>query len=283
MNAADHRGSGPLHWCDHAGSTQDVLAELLAQHTDIRHADAVATDDQRGGRGRRGRRWDAAAGQTVATSILIRPAELSGGLSGEKLPWLTLVAAAAVVELVRDWGVPASVKWPNDVMIYPDGGLTTEGKKLAGLLAQVTSDGTGVILGIGLNREFSTGTRPSEHAGALSDWLQVSPASEQVAEAVRTGVVAAVEEFSASTDPTARVRAVMHTLGQRVRAEMPDGMLVTGLASGLGESGTLKIVVEGAESPRGGLDATRSSHEKIVTGEVLEISAADVVHLRPHQ
>jgi len=97
----------------------------------------AATDEQTAGRGRLGREWSAPAGSSVLASILLRPT-----VPPEALPELSLVAgracAAAVGEVA---GVPATVKWPNDVLVA--------GRKVAGILAEAR-DGR-VVLGIGIN------------------------------------------------------------------------------------------------------------------------------------
>ncbi|WBL18861.1 biotin--[acetyl-CoA-carboxylase] ligase [Citricoccus sp. NR2] len=274
-----------LTWIDHVSSTQDVV---LDHSTDLDHGAAAGTDDQRAGRGRNGRNWEAQPGQSVAVSTLLRPARRDPPLPAQRWPWITLSVAAAVVEVVRGWGVPASVKWPNDVMIYDDDGT---GRKLAGILAQVTRDASGVVLGIGLNRDFSAGHRPSELAVALSDWMAPGevPDSPSLAETLRGTVLDAVDHLARSPNPVARVRPVMHTLGQRVRAELPGGVTLVGAASGLGESGTLLIEVEQVSAPEfdnaskssATIDESAGIRGKIVTGETYEVSAADVVHLRP--
>lgn len=276
-----------LTWIDHVSSTQDVV---LTQSAELAHGAATGTDDQRAGRGRNGRTWQAQPGQSVAVSTLVRPASLHPPLPTQRWPWITLSAAAAVVELVRGWGVPATVKWPNDVMIYDDDGT---GRKLAGILAQVTSDVKGVVLGIGLNRDFHETERPSELAVALSDWMDPAdlPDSRALAEAVRGAVLDAVDALTRSEKPAERVCPMMHTLGQRVRAELPGGVTLVGTAVGLGESGTLRIEVEqardaefdGSSKSSNVLDENAAIREKIVTGETYEVSAADVVHLRPQR
>lgn len=110
-------------------------SQLLLREATSEGATAVC-DEQTAGRGRLGRRWEAPRGSAILCSVLLkppserRPAELSlvGGL-----------AAAEAVELAL--GLPAQIKWPNDVLV--DGG------KVAGVLADAR-DGT-VVLGIGIN------------------------------------------------------------------------------------------------------------------------------------
>src|SRR4029453_12200030 len=93
---------------------------------------------QPGGRGREGRTWQSPKGG-LYLSVLLRPASERGSL-------IPLAAGVAVAEAVLEFGVHAELKWPNDVLV--------SGRKLAGILAEASSSGSGVewvVLGIGVN------------------------------------------------------------------------------------------------------------------------------------
>lgn len=120
----------PRRHVEHCESTQ-----LLLGPDDPEGAIATA-DHQTGGRGRLGRRWEEAPATAVLLSVLLRPPP------GRRAPELTLVAAVAVAQAVEDaTGLPAQIKWPNDVLLGA--------RKVAGILAELR-DGV-VVLGIGLN------------------------------------------------------------------------------------------------------------------------------------
>lgn len=99
----------------------------------------VLTDDQTAGRGRQGRHWISAPGQTVLLSTVLRPA-FSPHL-------LVMIASLAVVEAIADTtGLTASIKWPNDVLLHEH--------KIAGILIETSHDHAGhlfAIPGIGVN------------------------------------------------------------------------------------------------------------------------------------
>ena len=102
----------------------------------------VAAEYQSAGRGRLGRTWAAAPGLNLTQSLVLRPALRAGALG--LLPLAAGLAVAEAAEQVA--GVPARVKWPNDVLI--------SGRKTCGLLAETVHDGArpaAVVLGIGLN------------------------------------------------------------------------------------------------------------------------------------
>ena len=112
-------------------STQRMLAEDEAEG-----AVAVA-DEQREGRGRLGRAWEAPAGTSVLVSVLLLPV-----VEAPRLPELSLVAGGAVAQaIVEVTGLEPTIKFPNDILVG--------GRKVAGILAE-SSEGR-VVLGIGVN------------------------------------------------------------------------------------------------------------------------------------
>lgn len=119
-------------------STQAVAFALAA--SGAADGSAVIADSQRAGRGRRGRRWIDEPGQSLLTSIILRPR-----LAPAAWPLLSLAAAVAVARVVRRLaGVEARLKWPNDVVVA--------GRKLAGILLESRAgDGPVVVVGIGVN------------------------------------------------------------------------------------------------------------------------------------
>jgi BirA family transcriptional regulator, biotin operon repressor / biotin---[acetyl-CoA-carboxylase] ligase len=112
-------------------STQRMLGEDSAEGT------VAVTEEQTEGRGRLGRRWEAAAGSSILVSVLLVPP-----VEPPRLPELSLVAGGAVAQAIAEiTGIEPAVKFPNDLLI----GM----RKVAGILAE-SSDGR-VVLGIGVN------------------------------------------------------------------------------------------------------------------------------------
>jgi BirA family biotin operon repressor/biotin-[acetyl-CoA-carboxylase] ligase len=112
-------------------STQRMLGEDRAEG-----AVAVA-EEQTEGRGRLGRRWEAAPGSSILVSVLLVPP-----VEPPRLPELSLVAGGAVAQAIAEiTGIEPAIKFPNDLMI----GM----RKVAGILAE-SSEGR-VVLGIGVN------------------------------------------------------------------------------------------------------------------------------------
>ena len=71
----------------------------------------VVADHQSAGRGRMARHWEAPAGASVAVSVVVPMAGADRGW----LPLLTGMAMAGALQRVA--GVPARLKWPNDVLV----------------------------------------------------------------------------------------------------------------------------------------------------------------------
>ena len=132
------RAAGPLgifarrvHWLDTTTSTNDVAAHLA--ELGAAEGTTVAADAQTAGRGRLGRAWFSPPGAGLYVSIVLRP---SGDLSTRSNPsaFLTLASGVAIAEGVRTGtGLPAEIKWPNDVMIGR--------RKLAGIVAEAAAQG----------------------------------------------------------------------------------------------------------------------------------------------
>ena len=137
-----------IHWLDTASSTNDIaarLAELGAEEGTV-----VVADAQTAGRGRLGRVWFSAPGAGLYASIVLRL--VPGAL-------LTLASGVALAEGVEaSTGLPAELKWPNDLMVGK--------RKLAGILAEASARGAAlqyIVLGFGLN------LRPVAYPPELAD------------------------------------------------------------------------------------------------------------------
>jgi BirA family biotin operon repressor/biotin-[acetyl-CoA-carboxylase] ligase len=120
-------------------STNRVAMEMA--ENGAKHGTVVVADAQTAGRGRMGRRWVSPAGKNLYVSLLLRPS-----VPTVDAPRLALVAGVALADAVEAVGVPASLKWPND--------LYCGGRKAAGILAEMASDPDGVrhvVIGVGLN------------------------------------------------------------------------------------------------------------------------------------
>jgi BirA family biotin operon repressor/biotin-[acetyl-CoA-carboxylase] ligase len=113
----------------------------------------VVAESQTGGRGRKGRSWFSPALTGNYVSLILRPAILPN-----EAPRLTLLTAVAVAETLKAMTLlPIRIKWPNDI--------TTGGKKLAGILTQISTEMDAVdymIVGLGVNVNTTPGDFPDD-------------------------------------------------------------------------------------------------------------------------
>ena len=101
----------------------------------------VVSERQETGRGRRGRQWFSPEGSNLYFTLLLRPA-----CAPDQASMLTLVMALAAAEAVREQGLDAGIKWPNDIVV--------SGKKVCGILTEMSAEPDFihyVVIGTGIN------------------------------------------------------------------------------------------------------------------------------------
>ena len=124
-------------------STNDVC---LRRATQGEHSSfAAIAGCQTRGRGRRGRTFFSPDGSGLYMSMLLRPFGING-YQAQKFTTLAAVAVAEAIEAVA--GIPAQIKWVNDVYV--------RGRKVCGILTEASfnlEDGTldYAVVGIGIN------------------------------------------------------------------------------------------------------------------------------------
>ncbi len=146
-----------VHWLRTAGSTNTVAAHLAELGAD--EGTTVVAEAQTSGRGRQGRGWFSPPGAGLYVSVILRlfprPALPDGD---SRVALLTLATGVAIAESIRAaTGLPAEIKWPNDVMIGR--------RKLAGILAEASAE-RGVLQFIVLG--FGVNLRPAAYPAELA-------------------------------------------------------------------------------------------------------------------
>ncbi len=139
-----------LHWYEEIGSTNDRAKELAEAGAE--HGEVVVAEAQTAGRGRRGRPWVSPPRKNLYLSVVLRP-DLAPARASE----LTLVASLAVCDALRQAGVEAGIKWPNDVL--------ASGKKIAGILTELAAEADRVhwvVVGVGVNVNAGAEDFPEE-------------------------------------------------------------------------------------------------------------------------
>jgi BirA family biotin operon repressor/biotin-[acetyl-CoA-carboxylase] ligase len=223
-----------VHYFAQIGSTNDQAQTLLEQGSP--DGTLVVADGQTQGRGRLGRRWVTTPGAALAFSLALRPS-LS---EQEKLTFFSPLAGLAVCKALADgYGLPAEVKWPNDVLLNR--------RKVCGVLVEAVWSGShlqGVVVGIGINV-----TLPSVPA----DGEALFPATcvEQVLgfPLEREPLLAAILHQFFALRPllgSAAFRqdwqARLAFRGQEVRVDLPGSeQALTGQVVGIDEQGNLRL------------------------------------------
>ena len=124
------------------GSTNTDCKQLAEQGAP--HGTLAVTERQVSGKGRRGRNWQSPAGESIYMSLLCRPE-----FAPDKASMLTLVMGISVAEAVEKYiGIPAKIKWPNDVVV--------NGRKICGILTEMeigleTREIQYLVIGVGIN------------------------------------------------------------------------------------------------------------------------------------
>lgn len=209
----------------------------------------VVADHQTAGRGRLDRSWDTPPGSALTFSAVVDP-----GLADHDWPLLPLAVALAVADGVRRAAeVPIELKWPNDLLI---GDLKVAGILLERVASAADAARALAVIGIGINVGLRAEDLPVPTATSLSIagsdvdrasvFAEVVPALGTVLDSLRSGPAAVLERY----------RTECSTIGREVAVHLPDGEVLTGLATGLDRNGRLVV-------------ADRA------------IGAGDVVHVRP--
>lgn len=221
-------------------STMDVAREaLLAGAPD---GYVVLADHQTAGRGRDGQ-WVCPPGRGLLMSVV-----LTVGLRATEQKLIVILGAVAAVEAARRFGVPARIKWPNDVVVASTGGDSLRVRKLSGMLVERVGRGDAApayILGIGLNINQSRDELPPDAA--------LEPTSmriERGQEFDRNAVCKALlEELNSwyrrlvlgqSERILARWRLRSCLLGERIRARV-GGQVLLGKVLGIRRTGELIV------------------------------------------
>jgi BirA family biotin operon repressor/biotin-[acetyl-CoA-carboxylase] ligase len=233
-------------------STDSTNAALLADASAPDRSVLVA-EHQLAGRGRFDRTWSSPPRAGLTFSALLRPSAPMADWG-----WLPLLAGVALREAVGEvTGLESGLKWPNDL-------LASDGRKLAGILAQTA--GPVVVVGIGLNVSTRADELPVETATSLF----VAGADDVdrtrlLAEILRRLDARYAQWTDCGGDAAAcglaeAYRSACTTLGRAVQVRLAGDEVVEGTATDVDELGRLVVRSDAGDQP---------------------IGAGDVEHLRP--
>lgn len=239
--------------------TVDSTNTVVGQWAEHSYPDfsLLCADEQTAGKGRKGRAWESYPRTQALMSLLIRVPDTLTNIFG----LLPLAAGEALARMLNEkYGVSASVKWPNDVLV--------DDKKIAGILVEAhkRAGAWGIVIGWGINISQLPAELPGDFATSVDIAAGQHVDRQQLCADAALAVGEAVHEWKTLTRPShwdafrARYTQRSTTLGTHVKAHLPGGDELEGIAVDIGPVGQLII-------------------EK--NGNTHQVHAGDVVHLRP--
>ncbi len=224
-------------------STNSCAARNLASYAD---RDVLVAETQTAGRGRMGRTWIADVPGNIYMTLVLKPARLMD----PSLPLVNLTQYFSVTlcREFQEYGVKASIKWPNDVHV--------EGKKICGLLAECRVSGRellGVLIGAGINLSM-----PAERLAAIDqpatslNLLLGRPIDrDQFLQSLLARFFDGYAAFLTEGFPSiaAEYRTRSPGLGRTITLNLPAGP-IQGVAEGIGEDGSLELRLPDGKSGR---------------------------------
>ena len=232
-----------IHYASLADSTMHLARTLARRGAD--EGTLVIAEQQIAGRGRLDRSWLSPRGGVYMT-LVTRPR-----VAPSQAPLINLLVAVAVSDVIeRLYGLPARVKWPNDVLI--------EGRKVCGILAEMEAECDAVRfvnVGVGLNaNSLISGEQPS--AVSLLELLGAPIDRVRLVREIVGGIFSRLPQLTGdSILDEWRTRTV--TIGREVRIAAA-GSDVRGIAIGITASGALLV-----------RDSDGQTHE-VVAGDCLQ-------------
>lgn len=221
---------------DHLPECDSTNSELLRRAANGAPSGLVVIcDRQHAGRGRRGRHWLSAPGDSLTFSVLWRRPERQD-LSG-----LSLVVGLAVAQALEALDITGiGLKWPNDIW--------RENAKLGGILIETASGGESLVIGIGLNlRENPAWTHDAGRAVTSIEASGHLITREAVLASVLQRLAAALDQFSGLGFPPFREDWNRRDAFAGKPVELSgDCERIEGLCRGVGDEGALRL-----ETPSG--------------------------------
>lgn len=124
---------------DEVNSTNLYAKQNLANLED---RTIIIANNQTSGRGRFDRAWVNLGEDNLFLSFVLKPSDTFKDVYANLTQYLSII----LLNILEEYGLSPSIKWPNDVLI--------DGKKIAGILSETVMQGdrfSGLVLGIGVN------------------------------------------------------------------------------------------------------------------------------------
>lgn len=207
----------------------------------VGHGYLCLAEHQTAGRGRRGRQWVSPFGQSLYLSVVVEFKEGAAALEG-----LSLAVGVALLRALNSVGAKdVGLKWPNDVL--------WGGRKLAGVLLEMTGDPAGVcqvVVGVGVNMKLAATVAESID----QPWVDVAAIAPGISR--NQFAVALLNELMPVLAGFARIGFAGYRSeweAAHVHADRPVTLAfgtaenILGIARGVTNSGALRMEIDGVE------------------------------------
>jgi BirA family biotin operon repressor/biotin-[acetyl-CoA-carboxylase] ligase len=201
-------------------------------------ADAVLSELQHAGRGRRGRSWIAPFGAGITLSMAWTSAESAGTLSA-----LSLAVGVAISRaLSRAGAAGVRLKWPNDIWFRD--------RKIGGVLIEIKAEAGGpahVVIGVGINVLLTAAARREIEAGgarvaAVADACAATVSRNLVAGAILDELLSMLGRFERDGFGAFREAwTALDALSGRAVRVLSGGSAISGTARGVDSDGALLL------------------------------------------
>ena len=217
----------PIYYLPSVDTTMAAARSELGDAPE--HGTVIAAGEQSAGRGRvGGRDWQSAAGEGLLFTLVCRKKTVDAPVSS--LPIRLALAVSKMLK--RHYGLTPRIKWPNDVL--------SNGKKICGILCESTPEY--VYCGVGMNirqvsfpdnlrtpatslyLESGDVVNPTDLLPLFLDELYALLSVVQLPMMVRSWLYRLDEEISL------------------VEGDPVNGKRVSGIVTGVGESGELRLL-----------------------------------------
>ncbi|MCR8642251.1 biotin--[acetyl-CoA-carboxylase] ligase [Paenibacillus sp. N1-5-1-14] len=225
-----------IHYYDEVDSTQTIAKQKVAEGAP--EGTIVIAESQTAGRGRMGRKWYSPKGKGIWMSVVLKPQ-----IPIHFAPQLTLLTAVALCRTIRrECKVDIGIKWPNDLLI--------NGKKVCGILLESSAEDERikhVICGVGISANLGEEDYPPELLDIATS-LAIASGEQVYRETLIASFLQELEQLYKlyHQEGFATIRALWEalsvTLHRPIQIHTPRDGIVEGIASGIDESGGLRIV-----------------------------------------
>ena len=207
---------------DSVESTMDVGHALAAEGTPA--GTLVLTDRQTMGRGRNGRAWTSAPGDSLTLTLIERPSD------HHAVAVLSLRLGITLASCLQPFAAgPLSLKWPNDIV--------ENGGKLLGILVEarwreLQPDWVAIGIGLNVRRPVLQGAVGLAEGAPRVEILAALVSAMRQAAALSGELTAEEQEAFAARD-CARGRRIVEPVRGMVAGIAPNGALLVETDSGL--------------------------------------------------